>query len=92
MSASSSDGLSTNTSTGEDNFGAATIKYMVEASEATSTTWAQFYKKLQLLTSTAVDSMPPHRIKIIRSSTGYIVSILGPVYDYRYNGTKVWAV
>ncbi len=73
-----------------DSFGSDAIKNMIVASELTSSSWATFYKKLQLLTSSAVESMPPHHIKVVKSDTGYIVSIHGPVYNYDHYGTKIW--
>lgn len=75
----------------DDSFGAAAIKQMIEASEASSATWSEFYRKLQVLTSSAVEYMPPHHIKVVRSSDGYLVSIHGPVYNYDHNGSKVWS-
>lgn len=65
---------------------------MVDASEVTSQSWAAFYRKLMLLTSSAVQSLPPHQIQIQRLKTGYTIKINRPVYQASVQGTALWPV
>lgn len=69
------------------------IKSMIESAEATSITWDQFYKQIQMLSSTAIDTMPPHHITMSKKSaisSGARVSIHGPIFNYDHYGTKHW--
>jgi hypothetical protein len=73
-------------------YGDEAIQAMVDASESTSQSWAEFYRKLMILTSSAVQSLPPHQIQIQRLTTGYTIQINGPVYQVLVQGTMLWPV
>ena len=78
--------------TAQGGYGEDAIQAMVDASESTSQSWAEFYRKLMMLASSAVQSLPPHQIQIQRLSTGYMIKIYGPVYQVTVQGTMLWPV
>ncbi len=78
--------------TAQGGYGEDAIQAMVDASESTSQSWAEFYRKLMILASSAVQSLPPHQIQIQRLSTGYMIKIYGPVYQVTVQGTILWPV